>query len=121
MSAANEDLARRFFVEADRGRMPVELCDEVAVRLRMEGTTPATSWVSRPAASGSRKARHSCVIVGARSPSSGVLLTSWDLMQQIGGCPRQTGPGESRCPLRPEQVPRRSQRPTDLSQASDRS
>jgi hypothetical protein len=49
--------------------------DEVAVRLRMEGTHTG-DFMGVPA-SGKRRAGHSSVLPGAWSPSSGGFLTSW--------------------------------------------
>jgi hypothetical protein len=52
--------------------------DDVAIRLRFEGTTRATLWVFPPAASISlSKGRRSSALSGARSPASGASSTNW--------------------------------------------
>jgi steroid delta-isomerase-like uncharacterized protein len=99
--------------------------DEVAVRLRMEGTHTG-DFMGVPA-SGKRFSVEGTAflrIAGGKVAQFWGFLDQLGLMQQIGGCPRQAGPGESRfplCPTLPAAGPRRSQRPTEFpSRASER-
>jgi steroid delta-isomerase-like uncharacterized protein len=92
--------------------------DEVAVRLRMEGTHTG-DFMGVPA-SGKRFSVEGTAflrIAGGKVAQFWGFLDQLGLMQQIGGCPRQAGPGESRfplCPTLPAAGPRRSQRPTNF-------
>jgi SAM-dependent methyltransferase len=79
--------------------------DEVAVRLWMEGTHTG-DFMGVPA-SGKRFSVEGTAfqrIAGGKVALFWGFLDQLGLMQQIGGLPAPAGPGESRCPLRPQQV-----------------